>query len=191
MKGTYVVLVSMAGALVWFFWQRRHSRRRADISGDGEARSDHVAQETSIAAPDTGHSLASTSQPPSEQTGEAAREPDLEIQPVAAAEIEPARQTEEISVAQLPPEDHLRQQRDTTTPTFQAEEPVVPVPSGDAGVDCEAFPADITAVPGNGDDSTIAPAEVASTTIIETAVDPHRWWTLHRPRPPLSRWIQG
>ena len=104
MKGTYVVLVSMAGALVWFFWQRRHSRRRADISGDGEARSDHVAQETSIAAPDTGHSLASTVEstfkPPSEQTGEVAREPDLEIQPVAAAGIEPDRQTEEISVAQ-------------------------------------------------------------------------------------------
>ena len=87
MKGTYVVLVSMAGALVWFFWQRRHSRRRADISGDGEARSDHVAQETSIAAPDTGHSLESTFKPPSEQTGEVAREPDLEIQPVAAAGI--------------------------------------------------------------------------------------------------------
>ncbi|MBZ5687402.1 MAG: hypothetical protein LAP86_20480 [Acidobacteriia bacterium] len=173
MKGTYVVLVSMAGALVWFFWQRRHSRRRADISGDGEARSDHVAQETSIAAPDTGHSLESTFKPPSEQTGEAAREPDLEIQPAAAAEIEPDRQTEEISVAQLPPVDHLGQERHTTTPTFQAEEPVVPVPSGDAGVDCEAFPADITAVPGNGDNSTVAPREVASTAIIETAVDPH------------------
>jgi cytochrome c oxidase subunit 2 len=60
MKGAYVVLVSMAGALVWFFWQRRHSRRRADTSGNGEARSDHVAQETSIAAPDTGRSVEST-----------------------------------------------------------------------------------------------------------------------------------
>lgn len=175
MKGAYVVLVSMAGALVWFFWQRRHSRRRADTSGNGEARSDHVAQETSIAAPDTGRSVESTVEstftPPSEQIAEAAGEPDVETQEAAATASVPDRQTEEISVAHLPPEDHLGQERDTTTPTFQAEEPVVPVPSGDSGVDCESLPADITAAPGNGDNSTIAAAEVACTAIIEAAVD--------------------
>jgi hypothetical protein len=175
MKGTYVVLVSMAGALVWFFWQRRHSQRQADISGNVEARSDHVAQETSIAAPDPGHSLESTGEstftPPAEQVAEAAGEPDLEIQPAAAAASESERQTEEISVAQLPPEDYLGQEHHTTTPMLQAEEPVVPVSSEDASVDREVFPSALVAAPGNGDNSITAPAEVASTAINETAVD--------------------
>ena len=174
MKGTYVLLVSMAGALVWFFWQRRHSRRQRDISGNGEARSDHVAQETSIAKPDTGQCLESRVESmialPGEQAAGAAGEPDLDIQPGAVSASEPDRQNEEMSVAQLPPEDRLSQELHTTTPMFRAEEPGVPV-SGGASVDRKLLPAAPKAAPSNGDNSITAPAEVVSTTIIETSVD--------------------
>ena len=174
MKGTYVLLVSMAGALVWFFWQRRHSRRQRDISGNGEARSDHVAQETSIAKPDTGQCLESRVESmitlPGEQAAGAAGEPDLDIQPAAVSASEPDRQNEEMSVAQLPPEDPLSQEHHTTTPMFRTEEPGVPV-SGGPSVDRELLPAAPKAAPSNGDNSITAPAEVVSTTIIETSVD--------------------
>lgn len=175
MKGTYVILVSMAGALVWFFWQRRHSRRQAGISGHDEARSNHVAQGSSSATPDTGHSLESAGEstltPPTEQASEVAGEPDLQIQPAAAAASEPERQTEKTLVAELPPEDYLGQEGATTTPMFQPEGSVVPVLSGVANVDGEAFTAAIAAVPSDGDNSITAPAEVASTTTSETAVE--------------------